>query len=208
MMNEQVVRPVTRYAMVDASSCQEVALRAVTAVVKMWNKEIRDGVCLSQYGESPIRFFEVMKKNGPIVGAIKHQAREHGLYPAYIIQEDKDHLPKEKTGTQWYVVDEVRYDLLDMTEEKFAHWKADYIQALKHIYREEHVFVKSFAYLGKGGILHVMSFNTDRDPMSRDRIIGVPQWNEAIDHLIDRLETERGYVPANVQKKTVRYTNL
>ena len=208
MKTDQVSRQVTRYAMIDASSGQEAALEKVTGVVMNWNKEIRDGFCLSQYGETPIRFFEVMKKNGPIVNAIRHQAQVHGLYPAYIVQEDKDHLPKEQTGTPWYVVDEVRYDLTGMDEAKVEAWKADYIAACKHIYREEHVFVKTFAYLGKGGVLHVMSFNTDRDPMSRDRIIGVSEWNEAMDKLVEALTTEHGYVPSGMSKKTVRYTNL
>ena len=205
METNQNVRQVTRYAIVDAS--QREALDPVVAAVLNWNREVRYGVCLNQYGESPVCFLEVMKKKGPIVETIKHQAEARGLYPVYVVQEDKDHVPKEDTGTRWYVVDEVRYDILGMDDEKVNQWKADYIAVCKHIYREEHVFVKTFAYLGKGGILHVMSFNTDRDPMSRDRIIGVPQWNDAMAVLIEKIKSH-GYVPANMRQKSVRYTNL
>ena len=206
MNKDQSLHPVTRYAMIDASQAE--ALAAVVAVVLNWNKQVRYGVCLGQYGESPVCFLEVMRKDGPIVQAIKHQAEAHGLYPAYVVQEDKDHLPKQSTGTRWYVVDEVRYDLLGMTEEKFSQWKADYISLCKRIYREEHVFVKSFAYLGKGGVLHVMTFNTDRDPMSRGREIGVAEWNDAVDLLIKNMQTEYAYEPVNMRKQAVRYTNL
>ena len=206
METNQNVRRVTRYAIVDAS--QREALDAVVAAVLVWNREVRYGFCLNQYGQSLVCFLEVMRKKGPIVETIQHQAEARGLYPVYIVQEDKDHLPKEDTGTRWYVVDEVRYDLTNMDEEKFTKWKADYIAACKRTYREDHVFVKTFAYLGKGGVLHVMSFNTDREPMYRGRVIGVPQWNDAMGGLIQRMKNEHGYVPVNMRQKAVRYTNL
>ena len=225
MNKTEEVRDVYRYAMIDATNSKvavedlikgqkilekgvgRAPIDDITMMVHGWQRRIRDGVCLSQYGESPIRFFEVLKKEGPIVGAVKHAVQEHGLYPAYVIQEDKDHLPKENTGTKWYVVDEVRYDLTGMDKAKFSAWKTEYIATCKYIYREHHVFIKTFAYLGKYGVVHVMSFNTDRDPLYTGLEIGVPQWAGAVDILMDKM-SKQGFVPANLQKKRVRYTNL
>ena len=189
-----------QYALVDAMAAPEV-LTSVKSVISVYGQRIRDGFVLTPHGEAKVIFFEVKKKECPIVDVLTNLAERYSLYPTYVVQEHKDHLPKNAKNI-WYMVDEVKFELPGMDEEKLEEFKADYLQMIKEIYREDSVFIKSFIYLGKGGIVHVMSFNSERSPKYRGTMLGVPEWNETLDKIIGRVQ------PENIVKMAVRYTNL
>lgn len=188
------------YALIDASASPEVLAR-VENVVSVYGRRIRHGFVMTPHGESQVIFFEVKKKECPIVETLANLAERYSLYPMYVIQENKDHLPKQSQNI-WYMVDEVKFEIPDMTAEALPFWKARYAQLLKEIYRDSSVFIKSFVYLGKSGTLHVMSFNSERSPMYRGTMLGVPEWNDQMNRIIAEVNGE------NVFKASVRYTNL
>jgi hypothetical protein len=186
------------YALIDASASEEV-LSQLQSVISVYGKRIRKGVVLTPHGESPVIFFEIKKKEGPIVEVLSNLAERYSLYPLYVIQENKDHLPKHASNI-WYMVDEVKYELTGV--EDFEAWKKQYSSLLKEAYRENHVFIKSFVYKGKSGVLHVMSFNSERQPNYRGTMLGVPEWSDQMIKLLKTVNAE------NVVARAVRYTNL
>lgn len=188
------------YALVDASAKPEV-LERVERVVSVYGRRIRRGCVLTPHGESPVIFFEVKKKECPIVETLAALAEQYSLYPMYVIQEHKDHLPKNSRNI-WYMVDEVKFELPVMTEDEFNEWKQGYAALLREIYRDNSVFIKSFMYYGKSGTPHVMSFNTERSPRYRGKDIGVPEWNDAMELIVKQVGGQE------VFKAAVRYTNL
>lgn len=197
---EQKVNDLQMYALIDASAAPEV-LETVKKVIATYGRRIRNGFVVTPHGEDNVIFFEVKKKECPIVEILSSLAGKYGLYPAYVIQENKDHLPKYAKNI-WYMVDEVKFEIPDMDAEKLEAWKATYRQRLKEIYRDDSVFVKSFVYLGKSGTVHVMSFNSERSPKYRGTELGVPEWNDTMEGII------RWAGPSEVTKMSVRYTNL
>ena len=208
MEKRSISQPVYRYALVDASASPQV-MQAVKNAIAHFGRRVREGFVISPHGESPIAFFEVWKKNGPIVEALKAQAERYSLYPAYVIQEDKDHLPKEDTGTRWYMVEEYRYDIVGISEEEFFLWRNAYAKALKEVYRDDSVFVKTFFYFGHDAVLHVMSFNSERSPKYRGKDLGVPEWYDAMEKLVAKMKlVSWTFAPVKIEHKVVRYTNL
>lgn len=193
------------YALVDASGVSHEVTSAVENVVAIYGRRIRHGFVITPHGESEITFFEIKKKGCPIVEALTSLVRMYpGLYPMYVVQENKDHLPKHvaDSRSKWWMVDEVKFEIANMTAEKMAEWKARYFEILKRMYREESVFIKSFVYLGKSGALHVMSFNSERSVNFRGSVLGVPEWNEVMDKVMAEAGAEK------VTKMAVRYTNI
>jgi hypothetical protein len=186
------------YALIDASASEEV-LSQLQSVISVYGKRIRKGVVLTPHGESPVIFFEIKKKEGPIVEVLSNLAERYSLYPLYVIQENKDHLPKHANNI-WYMVDEVKYELTGVDD--LEAWKKQYSSLLKEAYREDHVFIKSFIYQGKSGLVHVMSFNSERQPNYRGTMLGVAEWHEQMDKLLKAVNAE------NVISRAVRYTNL
>lgn len=199
-MEQNNVQSLQMYALIDASASPDV-LEKVQKVVSVYGRRIRNGFVITPHGEASVIFFEVKKKECPIVETLSSLAERYSLYPMYVIQENKDHLPKHSQNV-WYMVDEVKFELPNMDEQKLEEWKQDYAKRLKEIYRENSVFIKSFVYLGKQGSLHVMSFNSERTPSYRGKSLGVPEWNDQMEELI------RIYQPISVFKAAVRYTNL
>ena len=198
---EKEKNPLLTYAIVDASAPAEV-LQNVENVISSYGRRIRKGFVLTPHGVSNIIFFEVKKKRCQIVDVLAKLAEMYGLYPMYVMQEGKCHLPKNPTETKWYLVDEVRMTMPVMTEEEFEQFKADCMHTLKERYREDSVFVKLFVYRGKYGVVHVMAFNTERDPLYTGMDIGVAGWNGAM------AKVEAELRPEGVEHKRVRYTNL
>ncbi len=190
------------YALIDASAAPQV-LKEVETVVSTYGRRIRHGFVITPHGESQVIFFEVKKKECPIVEVLAALAERYNLYPMYVVQENKDHLPKRAANT-WYMVDEVKFMIPDFTPEKVEEWKMKYSHKIKEIYREESVFVKSFCYLGKAGVFHVMSFNTERLPKYRGKELGVPEWNDVMEEIIKSQDPQ----PEEVVRMSVRYTNL
>lgn len=193
------------YALVDASGVSPEVTSAVENVVAIYGRRIRHGWVLTPHGESKITFFEIKKKGCPIVEALTSLVRMYpGLYPLYVVQENKDHLPKHvaDSRSKWWMVDEVKFEIANMDEQSTEVWKAKYFEILKRIYREESVFVKSFIYLGKSGTIHVMSFNSERPANFRGSTLGVPEWNEVLDKVTAEAGAEK------VTKMAVRYTNI
>ena len=188
------------YALIDASAAPEV-LETVKRVVSTYGRRNPQRLVFTPHGEENVKFFEINKNESPIVLNLSMLAEKYSLYPAYVVQENKDHLPK-RSRNEWYMVDEVKFELPNMDVEKFNVWKAAYAQMLKTIYRDNSVFIKSFVYLGKSGTVHVMSFNSERAPKYRGMMLGVPEWNDTMDGIIKWAEPER------VTKMSVRYTNL
>lgn len=193
------------YALIDASSVAPEINSAVENVIAIHGQRIRHGVVMTPHGESKITFFEIRKKCCPIVESLTSLVRMYpGLYPMYVVQENKDHLPKHVEGSKskWWMVDEVKFEIWGMDQQTTEEWKAKYFEILKRIYREESVFIKSFIYLGKSGALHVMSFNSERTMKFRGGMLGVPEWNEAMDKVLAEVN------PDIVSKMAVRYTNI
>lgn len=188
------------YALIDASAKPEV-LERVERVVSVYGRRIRRGVVMTPHGEAPVIFFEVKKKECPIVDTLTALAEQYSLYPMYVIQEHKDHLPKHARNI-WYMVDEVKFELPAMTEDEFNEWRQGYAGLLKEIYRDSSVFIKSFMYYGKSGTPHVMSFNSERSPRYRGTMLGVPEWNDQMERILSAVDAQ------NVFKAAVRYTNL
>ena len=194
------VEALQMYALIDASAAPEV-LSVVERVISTYGRRIRHGFVVTPHGEDKVIFFEIKKKECPIVEILSSMAAKYSLYPAYVVQENKDHLPYNAQNI-WYMVDEVKFELPDMDAEKLEAWKATYRQRLKEIYRDDSVFVKSFVYLGKSGTVHVMSFNTERSPKYRGTMLGVPEWNDTMEEIV------KWAGPSVVTKLSVRYTNL
>ena len=189
-----------RYALIDASAAPEV-LEKVKSVIADYGQRIRSGYVLTPHGKDKVIFFEVKRKHCQIVDVLSQMARMYNLYPMYVIQEDKDHLPKETRPT-WYMVDEIKMALKKMDEAEFDRFTDDYVQTVKKIYREDSVFIKSFVYLGKYGVPHVMSFNSERLPSYRGTMLGVPEWHDSMKKI------EEKYKPVEIELMAVRYTNL
>ena len=189
-----------RYALIDASAAPEV-LEKVKSVIADYGQRIRSGYVLTPHGKDKVIFFEVKRKHCQIVDVLQQMASMYSLYPMYVIQEDKDHLPKT-TKTTWYVVDEIKMALNKMDQNEFDLFVDDYVQTVKSIYRDDSVFVKSFVYLGKYGVPHIMSFNSERQPSYRGTMLGVPEWHDAMKKI------EAKYEPEEIECMSVRYTNL
>lgn len=203
-MEKTVVGRFGKYSIVDSSESQREFVQQLTSVVGHWGKKMFDGVCLNQYGENPVRFIEVIGKNGPIVGAIKQLAAMRGLYPAYIVDEVDN---KVDDDTQkWYRVDQCSYQLQNVNKDSFHAWKENYKLACKLVYRECHVFIKTFCYLD-GDVLNVVTFNTERHPRC-GTAVGIPEWRHAMSVLNEHMEKELGYKPSCFEMKKVLYTNL
>ncbi len=199
------VNSLQMYALINTSAASSEVVETVKKVVANYGRRIRNGFVLTPHGFDEIVFFEIRKKGGPIVEALTALVRMYpGLYPVYVVQENKDHLPKHAEGSssQWWMVDEVKFQISNMNEEKTREFMKRYLDILKRIYRQDSVFIKSFIYLGKSGTVHVMSFNSERPIKFRGGMLGVPEWNE----VMERIMTEVG--AEEVQKMAVRYTNV
>ena len=195
------------YALVSASAASSEVVETVKKVISTYGRRIRNGFILTPHGFDEIVFFEIKQKGGPIVETLTALVRIYPwLYPMYVIQENKDHLPKYpiSSSSRWWMVDEVKFQIPNMDEEKTKEFMKRYIDLLKRIYRQESVFVKSFIYLGKSGTVHVMSFNSERPIKFRGGMLGVPEWNEAMDKILAALGGE----VEEVQKMAVRFTNI
>ena len=191
------------YALVDASGVTKEVANAVETVVSTYGRRIRHGYVLTPHGESPIIFFEIRKKECPIVESLTALVQMYpGLYPVYVVQENKDHLPKAGAKNRWWMVEEIKFEIPNMDEEKTEAFKKRYLELIKRVYRQNSVFLKSFIYLGKKGSVHVMSFNSERPIKYRGGMLGVPEWNEAMDKVLAE------FAPAGVAKMAVRYTNV
>ena len=186
-----------KYCIVDASSITASAKKAVKELVANYGNLVMDGAVLSPHGESAISFIEINFKEGPIVDLMVGMADRYNLYPFYIIEENKGHLPKSGKY-QRYIVDEAT--CLFPKNVRLPRFKELVIQECKKIYREDSVFLKSFVYEGEN-FFHVALFNSERSPKSRGTIIGVPEWNEAVCRFVSDLN-------GKVEFKTVRYANL
>ncbi|MBE6443177.1 MAG: hypothetical protein E7020_00725 [Alphaproteobacteria bacterium] len=198
---EKGKNPLQTYAIVDASAPAEV-LQEVESVISIYGRRIRRGFVLTPHGVNKIIFFEVKKKHCQIVDVLAKLAEMYDLYPMYVMQEGKCHLPKNPTETKWYLVDEVKMTMPVMTEEEFEQFKSSCMHVLKERYREDHVFIKLFVYRGKYGVVHVMAFNSERDPLYTGMDIGVPGWKDAM------VKVEAEFKTEEVQRMCVRYTNL
>jgi len=187
-----------KYCIVDASSMEQAAKAAVRKLVENYGSKVMDGSVISPHGESSVSFVEIDFKEGRVVDLMVALAERYSLYPFYIIEENKGHLPKQ-AKYQRYIVEEATA-LFPKTRSGLPRFKELLFQACKKIYREESVFVKAFVYEGER-FFHVAMFNSERAPMSRDTIIGVPEWREAICKLVSNLS-------GSVTFKTVRYANL
>ena len=194
------VNSLQMYALVSTSAAFE-ALETVKKVIATYGRRIRNGFVITPHGEDQIIFFEIKKKEGPIVDVLSQLAKRFCLYPVYVVQENKDHLPKY-ANNRWYMVDEVKFELPDMDAKKFIAWKADYMQKLKEIYRDDSIFIKSFVYLGKSGTVHVMSFNSERALQSGRTELGVPGWDEAMKKVVLWAQ------PSELMRMSVRYSGL
>ena len=197
---DQKVLDLQMYALIDASASPAV-LQEVKTVVSVYGRRIRDGYVVTPHGEDKVIFFEIKKKECPIVEVLASLAQRHGLYPMYVIQEHKDHLPKNAYNA-WFMIDEVKFELKTMTEDEFDAFRSEYRQEIKRRYKEDSVFIKSFMYLGKSGIPHVMSFNSERPVNYRGTVLGVPGWHDSMNKILNI------YKPEKVFKMSVRYTNL
>ncbi len=187
-----------KYCIVDASSMEHAAKSAVRKLVERYGSKMVDGCVICPHGESSVSFVEINFKEGPVVDMMVNIAERYSLYPFYIIEENKGHLPKQ-AKYQRYIVEEGTA-LFKKTRAGLPRFKELLAQACKKIYREESVFVKAFVYEGDR-FFHVAMFNSERSPKSRDTIIGVPEWREAICKLVSDLS-------GSVTFKTVRYANL
>lgn len=187
-----------KYCIVDASSMERAAKAAVGKLVEHYGSKMIDGSVICPHGESSVSFVEIDFKEGRVVDLMVAIAERHSLYPFYIIEENKGHLPK-KAQYQRYIVEEATA-LFKKNSGGLPRFKERLMQACKKIYREESVFVKAFVYEGER-YFHVAMFNSERSPKSRDIIIGVPEWREAICKLVSDLS-------GSVAFKTVRYANL
>lgn len=207
-LNRIPVMNLERYAIVDASMSESVK-NALVAVAKQYEKNMLSGVVLSPHGASKVFFIETIRKEGPIVDTIAHMAQQYGIYPAYVVNEDKDHAPKYsvrgKEAFTWYVVDACTM-LFSKPEGGMDEFLQQLHKLLKKIYREHSTFLKLFIYEGNTW-MHVVSFNSERDPKYRGLEIGVPQWREEVCNLISDMEKEYK-VACKAEFKIVRYTNL
>ncbi|MCQ2740967.1 MAG: hypothetical protein MJ210_02490 [Alphaproteobacteria bacterium] len=131
-------------------------------------------------------------------------ASMHGLYPAYVI--DEQDVKVDDTTQKWYKVDQCSYQLHNMNKVAFHAWKENYKLACKLVYRDCHVFIKTFCYLD-GDVLNVITFNTERHPRC-GTAVGIPEWHHAIDVLNGHMERELGYIASDFEMKKVLYKNL
>ncbi len=187
-----------KYCIIDASSLEYAAKAAVGSLVENHGSKLIDGSVVSPHGETSVSFVEIDFKEGPVVDMMVAIAERYSLYPFYIIEENKGHLPKQ-AKYQRYIVEEATA-LFRRERLSLARFKELLLQACKKIYRENSVFVKAFVYEGDR-FFHVALFNSERSPKSRDTIIGVPEWREVICKLVSDLN-------GSVTFKTVRYANL
>lgn len=208
-LNRIPVMDLQRYAIVDRDSMNDSVKSVLTSVAKQYEKNMLAGYVLSPHGGNKVYFVETIKKEGPIVEAIAHLAHEYGIYPAYVINEDKDHLPKhsvrENEAFIWYVIDACTM-LFSKPEGGREEFVQQLLQQIKKIYREDSTFLKVFLYEGNT-YMHVVAFNSERDPKYRGSILGVPQWRDEVCRLVSDMEKEHK-VTCKAEFKTVRYTNL
>lgn len=208
-LNRIPVMNLNRYAIVDGDSMKESVKSVLTSIAKQYEKNMLCGFVLSPHGGDKVYFVETIKKEGPIVDTIAYLAKEQGIYPAYVINEDKDHTPKhsvrDKEAFTWYVVDACTM-LFKKPEGGKEAFLGQLLQQVKKIYREDSTFLKLFFYEGNTW-MHVVGFNSERDPKYRGREIGVPQWRDEICRLISEMEKEHS-LECKAEFKIVRYTNL
>lgn len=186
------------YAIVDASTLnsQSSAKKALLEMVSAYGREYFDGVMISQYGANEVMFIELLKKEGPIVDILGAVADKYNLYPVYLVEEHKDYMPRFAKYER-FIVDQA---VMQFDNVNFAEWRQKFVLAAKEIYRNDHVFIKAFVYENRG-VIRVMMHNSERDPMYRGSMLGVPQWHDAI----TKLAKELGGEP---QFRTIRYANF
>ena len=195
------VMDLQKYAIVDASSLSETTRSMLKNLTERYGKNMVDGVVLSPHGEGKVVFIETLKKEGPIVEQINKLAEMYSLYPAYVVNEDKDHLPKFGK-LPWYVV-EAAIMLFDKPAGGLEEFKEKMSHVMKVIYRDDSTFVKAFVYEGNT-YMHVVFFNSERSPKYRGKNLGVPQWRDEIERLKKEIQ-----VPCSKSEfKVVRYANL
>ena len=184
------------YAIIDAASMEGMAKSAMASMVQTYGRKTFDGYMVTQYGHSPVMFLELLRKEGPIVDIIGSLADRYHLYPAYIVEEHKSHLPKEAKYPR-YIVDQA---VMLFEKQDIREWIEKFIHVAKEVYRNSSTFMKAFVY-DDNGILRVAMFNSERDPMYRGSNLGVPQWHDAVTYLAKELGTEPDF-------RTIRYANF
>ncbi len=195
---EQQNLSLEKYCIIGASSMSDVARRSIKGLVESYGSRVVDGWCVTQYGVSAVTFVQIEWKEGPIVDMMVSLAERYNLYPFYIMEENKGYLSKQ-AKFQHYIVEEATA-VFSKNAAGIDRFKELVGQTCKKIYREEHVFVKMFMYEALDGY-HAAMFNTERSPQSRDKIIGVPEWREAVCKFVSEM-------CGSVRFKTIRYANL
>lgn len=191
-------KSVMAYAIVSASTSRDVSEK-VRSVVSQHGKFIKNGVVITPHGVDNVTFCEITDENSPIVDELSVLAEMHGLYPMYIIQEDKTLSAKR---VKWYQVSEVKMRFGNMAVPEFVELIDKSKNALKEIYREDSVFLKLFMYHDDEGYPHVMAYNTERNPKYVGDDIGVDDWEDSIYKYVEKLK------PRVHTMKKVHYANL
>ena len=191
-------KSVMAYAIVSSSTSRDVSEK-VRSVVSQHGKFIKNGVVITPHGVDNITFCEITDENSPIVDELSVLAEMHGLYPMYIIQEDKTLSAKR---VKWYQVSEVKMRFGNMAVPEFVELIDKSKNALKEIYREDSVFLKLFMYHDDEGYPHVMAYNTERNPKYVGDDIGVDDWEDSIYKYVEKLK------PRVHTMKKVHYANL
>ena len=186
------------YAIVSASTSRDVSEK-VRSVVSQHGKFIKNGVVITPHGVDNVTFCEINDENSPIVDELSVLAEMHGLYPMYIIQEDKTLSAKR---VKWYQVSEVKMRFGNMAVPEFLELIDKSKNALKEIYREDSVFLKLFMYHDDEGYPYVMAYNTERNPKYLGDNIGVDDWENSIYKYVEKMK------PRVHTLKKVHYANL
>lgn len=193
------------YAIVDATDAKAVG--AVKAALHEFSPKVRDGKTLVIGGSERVMFVEIRKREGPMFDILKNLAKVHNLYPCYVIEEDKNLLPKsDKFGNEckYFIVDCAVMDLA-IPEEGFAAWQEKVRAVAKEIYRENSVFLKMHAYKrDENKTIHAIIGNTEnsnRQGGADNAVLGEEGWHEAVLKLAAKLDIK-------VEFRKIRYKNL
>ena len=151
------VMDLQKYAIVDASSLSETTRSMLKNLTERYGKNMVDGVVLSPHGEGKVVFIETLKKEGPIVEQINKLAEMYSLYPAYVVNEDKDHLPRFGK-LSWYVV-EAAIMLFDKPAGGLEEFKEKMSQKLDAINRKGNLYWNFFVD-EKAKSIQVVFFNS------------------------------------------------
>ncbi len=193
------------YAIVDATDAKAVS--AVKGALQQFSPKVREGRTLVIGGSERIMFIEIRKREGPMFDILKNLARTYCLYPCYVIEEDKNLLPKsDKFGNEckYFVVDCAVMDL-PIPEDGFAAWQEKFRAVAKEIYRENSVFLKMHTYKrDENRTIHAIIGNTEnanRQGGPDNAVLGEKGWSEAVLKMAEKLGVK-------VEFRKVRYKNL